>query len=178
MQERKVVLIIDEILMITPIMLAVLDTRLKKATGLDKNFRGIPVFAFGDFNQINPVKSTSLPKATIALTNRQITLRRVQQNKNLPKKRCLPICCKTTKKLRKNQVNIAIISPNSFHVRGVNLSKTAKWYALTHQQRSKDKDHTDLINCIGNGESLSMDGIKKYKILDQNELDDEEWALL
>eukprot|EP00957_Ditylum_brightwellii_P051824 3929709-Ditylum_brightwellii.AAC.1 len=29
---------------------------------------------------------------------------------------------------------------------------------------------------MGNGESLSMDDIKKHKILDQNELDDEEWA--
>eukprot|EP00957_Ditylum_brightwellii_P044853 3402609-Ditylum_brightwellii.AAC.1 len=48
MQERKVVLIIDEISMTTPIM--VLDTRLKQATGLEKNFGGIPVFAFGDFN--------------------------------------------------------------------------------------------------------------------------------
>ena len=73
-------------------------------------------------------------------------------------------------------MNIANISPNSFHVRGVNLFKTAKWYALTQQQRSKDKDHTDLINCMGKGESLSMYDIKKYKILDQNELDDEEWA--
>eukprot|EP00957_Ditylum_brightwellii_P207123 15351585-Ditylum_brightwellii.AAC.1 len=43
MQERKVVLIIDEISMITPTMLAVLDTRLKQATGLEKNFGGIPV---------------------------------------------------------------------------------------------------------------------------------------
>eukprot|EP00957_Ditylum_brightwellii_P122570 9347323-Ditylum_brightwellii.AAC.1 len=109
MQERKVVLIIDEISMITPTMLAVLDTRLKQATGLEKNFGGIPVFVIGDFNRIDPVKSTSLPKATIALTNRKITLRRVQQNKNLPKERHLPICCITTKKLRKNQVNIAII---------------------------------------------------------------------
>eukprot|EP00957_Ditylum_brightwellii_P069043 5241079-Ditylum_brightwellii.AAC.1 len=51
MQEIKVVLIIDEILMITPTTLAVLDTRLKQVTGLDKNFGGIPVFAFGDFNR-------------------------------------------------------------------------------------------------------------------------------
>eukprot|EP00957_Ditylum_brightwellii_P211109 15365762-Ditylum_brightwellii.AAC.2 len=29
---------------------------------------------------------------------------------------------------------------------------------------------------MGNGESLSIDGIKKYKILDQRELDGEEWA--
>ena len=63
-----------------------------------------------------------------------------------------------------------------FYVRGVNLFKTSKWYALTQQQRSKDKDHTDLINHMGNGESLSMDDIKKDKSIDQNELDDEEWA--
>eukprot|EP00957_Ditylum_brightwellii_P179939 13706996-Ditylum_brightwellii.AAC.1 len=71
MQERKVVLIIDKISMITPAMIAVLDTRLEQATGLEKNFGGVPVFAFGDVNQIDQVKSTSLPKATLALTNRQ-----------------------------------------------------------------------------------------------------------
>eukprot|EP00957_Ditylum_brightwellii_P024855 1879480-Ditylum_brightwellii.AAC.1 len=71
MQERKVVLIIDKISMITPTMIAVLDTRLEQATGLDKNFGGVQVFAFGDFKHIDPLKSTSLPKATLALTNRQ-----------------------------------------------------------------------------------------------------------
>eukprot|EP00957_Ditylum_brightwellii_P030097 2278362-Ditylum_brightwellii.AAC.1 len=91
MQERKVVLIIDEISMITSTMLAVFDTRLKQATGLEKNFEGIPVFSFGDYNQIDPVKLTSLPKATIALTNRQIMLRRVQQHRTLPNERCLLI---------------------------------------------------------------------------------------
>eukprot|EP00957_Ditylum_brightwellii_P114584 8737055-Ditylum_brightwellii.AAC.1 len=33
-----------------------------------------------------------------------------------------------------------------------------------------------IINCMGNGESLSMSDIKNYKTLDQNELDDEEWT--
>eukprot|EP00957_Ditylum_brightwellii_P150348 11448668-Ditylum_brightwellii.AAC.1 len=45
MHKRKIVLIIDEMSMITPTILAVLYTRLKQATGLEKNF-GVSQYLF------------------------------------------------------------------------------------------------------------------------------------
>eukprot|EP00957_Ditylum_brightwellii_P002086 160521-Ditylum_brightwellii.AAC.1 len=45
-------------------------------------------------------------------------------------------------------MDIANVSPNSFHVRGVNLFKTAKLNALAQQQRLIGKDHTGLANRV------------------------------
>jgi DNA polymerase III delta prime subunit len=65
-------LVIDEILTVSPVLLAVLSERLKQATGKPEPFGGIPVLLVGDFSQLPPVTNISLAHGMMDLKIHQV----------------------------------------------------------------------------------------------------------
>lgn len=53
-------IIIDEYLMFSQVMLAIIDNRLRQATGIDQYFAGLSVILTGDPGQLLPVAGASL----------------------------------------------------------------------------------------------------------------------
>jgi hypothetical protein len=65
-------IIIDEISMVKPWMVAYLDERLKEATqNFNKPFGGIAVIMFGDFDQQPPIGGSSLPHFSMTLLEQE-----------------------------------------------------------------------------------------------------------
>lgn len=65
-EETVSLIIIDEVSMVTPLMLAMIDAHLKQLSGNSfKPFGGISILLVGDFFQIPPTLGTSLYKAAI-----------------------------------------------------------------------------------------------------------------
>ena len=48
---KMFIIILDEISMVTPQMIASIDSRLRQATNIQQIFGGVPVMMFGDFAQ-------------------------------------------------------------------------------------------------------------------------------
>jgi len=81
--KRMAVVVIDEISLVKPTLLACIDLRLQEATGLNEPFGGIPVVMLGDFCQLPPIKATSLTDAAVQLNLHDETKRRELHNEKI-----------------------------------------------------------------------------------------------
>ena len=88
---KMLIVILDEISMVTPQLLSAIDSRLRQATNVQQIFGGIPVVMFGDFAQLPPVKGASITDVVIKRAKDKITIERIKKNKEDPEKNQLPI---------------------------------------------------------------------------------------
>ena len=123
------VLIVDEVSMIKPWMLAYLDERMKEATqNFDKPFGGVALIMFGDFDQQPPIGGSSLPHYAMKLLEQEY-----QQRNNLF----------FVKLNRQEQFEIN----SNLCKNGVRLFQSAAHLKLTQQHRcASDSEHMANLN--------------------------------
>lgn len=172
---RCLFLIIDEISMITPTMLAIIDSRLRQATWVDQPFGGVPLLLFGDFSQIAPVQGILLTDAVMQVTQRDMNLQRLQINRQAPPDSQLPIIPTQRRAPSKTPQCKGRFDPNTLLRRGVELFARAKWFPLMEQTRSLDPLHTLFIEHMGVGKRVTMGQLKNYKPLTPDNLTEEDW---
>jgi hypothetical protein len=149
------ILIVDEISMVKPWMLAYLDQRLKEATQVyDKPFGGIAVVMFGDFDQQPPIGGSSLPHFAVKMLEKEYQ----QKNKIY-----------FTKRTRQDQVEI-----NSTLCRtGMRLFQSAGHLKLTTQQRcARDPEHSAFLTKMSSGARICPDDLKMYKTVNRTSIKD------
>ena len=169
---RRCILIIDEIGMVNSALLAAINSRMQEITGLDLPFGGITTFFFGDFNQLDPVKSKSLISCTIQKYFRDITKDRLEyNNKNKSKKYIRKKRKQQVKNKNQQAVNISSIKSHSFHIIGIDLFQNAKVYQLKEQVRSEDYEHSKFLSDLSSCIKFPYKELKKFKILDENDLE-------
>ena len=148
-------LIIDEISMVKPWMLAYLDERLKEATQVyDKPFGGVAIIMFGDFDQQPPIGGSSLPSLSITLLEKEY------QRKHK---------IYFTKQTRKDKVEIN----SSLCRQGVRLFEQAGHLRLTTQHRcAKDQAHMANLQKMNSGAKMTPSDLNLYKTLTESDIND------
>ena len=143
-------IIIDEISTVQPHMLGYINARLQEATqNYDSPFGGIAVVLLGDFDQLPPVGGTSIPELAMTMLQRNI------DNTGHGKMNAPLLLNK-----KDDEANITSIAR-----RGVEVFLKANHVKLTRQHRSEDRDHTELLNRMSNGEAITPGDFDTYKLL-------------
>ena len=149
-------IIIDEISTVQPHMLGYINARLQEATqNYDSPFGGIAVVLLGDFDQLPPVGGTSIPELAMTMLQRNI------DNTGHGKMNAPLFLNK-----KDDEANITSIAR-----RGVEVFLKANHVKLTRQHRSEDRDHTELLNRMSNGESVTPGDFDTYKLLRASDKD-------
>ena len=162
------ILVIDEISMIGPRLLALIDTRLRAATGKEVPFGGFTVILVGDLSQISPIGSDSLAKGVMKVTKLEMNNARKSHNQHYGTS--LPVLPdKAVPRMAK------IFQPQTAYRRGVELFKLVKWVPLWEQVRSKDPVHTELIERMSKGEDITMEDLVQMKPLTKTDMKDKLW---
>ena len=63
--DQSAMIVIDEVSLLTSIMISMIDKRLKEIFDSSELFGGIAVILLGDFQQLDPVKGKSLPSSIV-----------------------------------------------------------------------------------------------------------------
>ena len=148
--DRISVIVIDEISTVKPYMLGYLNARLQTACCSDKLFGGKAIVFLGDFDQLPPVGSPSIPEVAMMiekekhLRSHQGPLRRLS--------------------FSKKQFELTSIVRQ-----GVELFTNAIHINLTEQHRSEDQEHTDLLMRMSSGETICPNDLKNYKVLNSED---------
>ena len=151
--ENASVIILDEVSMVKPWMLAYLDERMKEATQVfDKPFGGISLVMFGDFDQQSPIGGSSLPHFAMRLVEKEY------QHK--------------FKIFFTNRTKEETVEINSTLCRsGVRLFETAHLLRLTSQHRcTKDPEHMANLNKMNSGSKMTSEDFNLYKTFSSDDL--------
>ena len=165
------IIILDEISMVTPTLLACLHVYLTQLTGVDAPFGGIPVLLFGDFNQIEPVgnKNNGLADAAVQLVEKDYN--RIRHLRNQPAQNPTTTTRRgRLKKIRKNTDKTGKFAPNASYRLGATLFSEATWLPLIEQQRSHDPKHTEFVNHMFHRQRLHPSLFQTYKELSTRDL--------
>ena len=148
-------LIIDEISMVKPWMLAYIDERLKEATQTyDKAFGGLAVLMFGDFDQQPPIGGSSLPHFCISLLEQEY------QRKH-------KIFHTKQSRLEKVEMNSTLCR------KGAQLFKSADHLTLSTQHRCvNDSEHMATIDKMSSGKAITVKDLELYKIFTEEDIND------
>ena len=150
-------IIIDEISMVKPWMLAYLDARLKEVTGSSKPFGGIPVLMFGDFDQQPPIGGSSLPQLSM-----KFLAKKYQQKNHMY----------YVNQTREEKVEMK----SHLSATGVKLFQQAGHLRLTKQHRcAQDPEHMSLLNTMNSGSKITAKDLELYKTLSKDDLTPEEF---
>ena len=141
-------LIIDEISMVKPWMLAYLDERMKEATqNYDKPFGGIALIMVGDFDQQPPIGGSSLPHLAM------LHLEKEYQHKHQ---------IYHTNESRKAKKEIE----SSLNKKGVQIFQQAMHLKLTQQYRcAQDAIHMANLTKMNMGMTITPADLEMYKSL-------------
>ena len=177
-------LLVDEMSMLTPQLISVIDSRLRQATSLDAPFGGVSIllvsacsvsllsylrlirciyllirdvvfFKFGDLRQLPPVKAISICQGAVEMAVYDAT---TEGNNSQFTRRTWAV-------LRNRY------SPVSSMRRGLALIKAFVWMPLTTQHRSTDLDHTEFVMRMWRGEAIRVRDLMRYKVLQPADLD-------
>ena len=150
--EKVNCIVVDEISTVKPYVLNYLDARLRALfPERKKRFGGLMVVMLGDFDQLPPVGGWSLAKS--AMKYMESTFQR-----------------------RRNTIGLSNESGSEFsntNIAGMKLFKDAVYIKLTQQHRSKDPEHTALLNKMSTTGSISVKDLKQYKLLSEEDMTDE-----
>ena len=139
-------IVVDEISTVQPYMLAYLSARLMELLQSDKDFGGIAVVLYGDFDQLPPVGGVgNLAAATMKYEEQQHSsadIKRWDRSKH-----CV-----------------------SVHNEGLRLFQKFLYFELTKQHRSKDPAHTAIINNTRRSGKVEMQDLKKCKLLKEEDV--------
>jgi len=137
---KSVILVLDEISMVTTVFLALLDSRLRQAVQNESPFGGIPVFLFGDFKQIEPVMGESLAQASVLMAEYDINQKRTMANRyRAAKGQTLLKVIPTTKGKRKKT------KTQCSQYGHMGLFSKSIYLPMEEQMRSIDPNHTAFI---------------------------------
>ena len=141
-------IIIDEISMVKPWMLAYLDERMKEATqNYDKPFGGVALIMVGDFDQQPPIGGSSLPHLAMVLLEKEY------QHKHH---------IYHTNESRKAKAEIE----SSLSKKGVQIFQQAMHLKLTEQYRcARDPVHMANLNKMNMGKTITPSDFELYKTL-------------
>jgi hypothetical protein len=148
-------IIIDEISMVKPWMLAYIDDRLKEATQVfDKPFGGLAVLMFGDFDQQAPIGGSSLPHLSISLLEQEY------QRKH-------KIFYTKQSRMEKVEMN------STLSRKGVQLFKSADHLKLSTQHRCiDDQAHMAIIDKMNSGNAITPEDLELYKTFTEEDMKD------
>ena len=139
-------IVVDEISTVQPYVLAYLSARLMELLQSDKDFGGIAVVLYGDFDQLPPVGGVgNLAAATMKYEEQQQSsadIKRWDRSKHC--------------------VNV--------HNEGLRLFQKFLYFELTKQHRSKDPAHTEIINNMRRSGKVKMQDLKKCKLLNEEDV--------
>jgi hypothetical protein len=139
-------IVVDEISTVQPYVLAYLSARLVELLQSDKDFGGIAVVLYGDFDQLPPVGGVgNLAAATMKYEEQQQSsadIKRWDRSKHC--------------------VNV--------HNEGLRLFQKFLYFELTKQHRSKDPAHTEIINNMRRSGKVKMQDLKKCKLLNEEDV--------
>lgn len=146
-------IIIDEISMVKPWMLAYLDERLKEATqNFNKPFGGVAVIMFGDFDQQPPIGGSSLPHFSMSLLERE----------HMKKHRIY-----FTKRSKREHAEIN----STLCCIGARLFESARLLRLSVQHRCEnDPRHMANLKKMSAGLKMTTRDLDIYKTLSQQDL--------
>lgn len=132
--------VIDEISTVQPQMLAYLSHRLMELyPESGKDFGGKAVVLLGDFHQLPPVGGDgNIAKSAMAHEEK-----------------------------RQGPIQRWDTTQHALNVKreGIRLFQKASYFNLTTQHRSKDRDHTAFIEQMRESGRVSLEGLRKYKLL-------------
>lgn len=190
-------LVVDEISTVDTRIIALLHHRLQQVmNNYSQPFGGVPIFFFGDFNQLGPVQKTFIPKDMmtwavrnrINSSNRQFHEPPTRDPSQLPKpqrpskavwkQRCTKIFVKSkTAAEKKEEEEANRFKPGSLAYAGCLLLSEFKRYQLLEQTRSIDALHTAFVERLSDGEPITIDDIKLYDHLSKEDVakDPEKW---
>jgi hypothetical protein len=138
-------IVVDEISTVQPYVLAYLSARLMELLQSDKDFGGVAVMLYGDFDQLPPVAGDNLAKATMKYEEQQDSSADI--NRWDRSKHC---------------VNV--------HNEGLRLFQKFLYFQLTKQHRSKDPIHTEIINNMRRSGKVKMEDLKKCQLLSEEDV--------
>ena len=141
-------IIIDEISMVKPWMLAYLDERMKEATqNYEKPFGGVALIMVGDFDQQPPIGGSSLPHLSMVLLEKEYQRQHHIYHTN--------DSAKTKREIE-----------SSLSRRGVKIFQQAMHLKLTEQYRcAQDPVHMANLTKMNMGESITPKDLELYKTL-------------
>jgi hypothetical protein len=147
------VIIVDEISMVKPWMLAYLDERMKEATQVfDKPCEGIGIIMFGDFDQQPPIGGSSLPHFAMKVLEKEYQ----KKNKIF-----------FTKTSRQDAVEM-----NSTLCRiGARLFESASCLKFISQHRcAKDPQLEAILNKMNSGQTINPRDFDLYRTVSESDL--------
>ena len=194
--------IIDEVSTIDTRIVALLHHRLQQLmNNFDAPFGGLPIFFFGDFNQLGPVQKTFIPKdmLTWALRNNRNCRHKHRSTSaslrspaslqtNSPARSSLTafrkhLAFRFGKSQHESQTDQRRLAaadrfqPHSLPHHGCRLFGALKRFHLLEQQRSDDPKHNSFVQKLSRGQSIELSDVLRYKHLSKKDLQDqpEEW---
>lgn len=148
--ESLVLLIVDEVSMLTPKLLSTIDARLQQATGVKKPFGDISVLLTGDFMQIPPV-------AGLPLYVNSLNVAKYESDGTVASK-----CSERD------------IRPGGVCHAGAKLFNSFFRTELTEQQRaSGDENHTALVQGMSAGMQLTPRSLQHFKRLSAEDVQED-----
>ena len=192
--------IIDEVSTIDTRIVALVSCCLQQImNNFDAPFGGLPIFFFGDFNQLGPVQKTFIPKDMLTWAVRNAQASRHKKTKSpvtvitSPKKMC-PIkssaatfkknlkatFAKKPSKSTANQTRQEAANkfkPGSLPHLGCRLFSDLEQFHLVEQQRSDDPTHNEFVQKLSRGECIALSDILGYQHLSKRDVEDHpnEW---
>jgi len=152
-------IIIDEISMVKPWMLAYIDGRMKEATQCNEPFGGKAVIMLGDFDQQPPVGGTTIPNLAMTLLEKKSKRKYFNQKQQ-------------SRQTKKKQFEVESLLTR----KGVDLFKTAGLLNLNIQHRcAEDVGHISLLNKMSTGSKITTSDLKPYKTLSSSDLTPEKF---
>ena len=148
-------IIVDEISTVKPYMLAYLNARLMELyPESSKTFGGLAVVLLGDFDQLPPVGGSSLAGAAMKYEEKE---------------------CKKAAKANDDGLDDflsgrGVATSLDIKAAGILLFERAKYIKLTQQHRSKDPEHTALLERVSRRRKFHKRDLDSYKELSEQDM--------
>jgi len=148
-------IIVDEISTVKPYMLAYLNARLMELyPESSKTFGGLAVVLLGDFDQLPPVGGSSLAGAAMKYEEKE---------------------CKKAAKANDDGLDDflsgrGVATSLDIKAAGILLFERAKYIKLTQQHRSKDPEHTALLERVSRCRKFHKRDLDNYEALSEQDM--------
>ena len=178
--KRLCLFIVDEISTIDTPIVAMIDKRLQTICQNKLRFGGVAMLFVGDFNQLGPVKKTTIPTDMIEWAKHQ-------HHKKQSKRKYQTTCTQSKqtetaspKKIKPKNISLSN-SRYELHTlahHGCKLLSQVHRVHLTTQHRSVDLQHSTFVKNLSKGHQIHLEDIKRYKRLERNDIlkNPKEWS--
>jgi len=199
--DKLVLFIVDEVSTLDAVMIAMIDARLQRVMGNNRQFGGIAMLLCGDFNQLGAVKKMFLLDDMIGWAEyqkhsvSQIDAKKAGATQVKPKKKrkraqVQPVSAKTMLRLsmersrklagkKDKKINTSLYA--RYSVRGLvhhgcKLFSQFERYHLPEQHRAEDPVHMKFVKKLANGRQITWKDLLPYKSLQEADTSKKEWT--